>query len=116
MLTNKQLLGDVVKQAREALGLTQKDVAEFLNVDSRTILNIENYKGNPKFEILHPLIRILRIDARKIFNPELQHGTPATIYVNEMIASCSEQELCALIPIIEAVLSTLRHRDIPETE
>lgn len=41
-------LGDTVKQARTRLKLTQYEVAELIDVDSRTILNIENYKGNPQ--------------------------------------------------------------------
>ena len=41
-------LGDAVKRARERQGLTQGEVAEAIEKDTRTILNIENYKGNPK--------------------------------------------------------------------
>ena len=50
-------LGDAVKRAREKSGLTQNKVAEIVDIDSCTILNIENYKGNPKMEVLYPLIR-----------------------------------------------------------
>ena len=41
-------LGDTVKKARKRLGLTQLKAAEICSIDSRTILNIENYRGNPK--------------------------------------------------------------------
>ena len=40
-------LGNVVKAARTKLGLTQGSVADAIHIDDRTILNIENYKGNP---------------------------------------------------------------------
>ena len=50
-------LGDAVKRARGELGVTQRQVAEAADVDVRTVLNIENYKGNPKLEVLYPLIR-----------------------------------------------------------
>ena len=43
-----QVLGDVVKVTRERAGLTQAEVAASIGRDSRTVLNIENYKGNPK--------------------------------------------------------------------
>ena len=39
-------LGDTVKRARGASGLTQREVADRMNKDVRTVLNIENYKGN----------------------------------------------------------------------
>ena len=101
-------LGDTVKRAREKQELTQAQVADSIDIDMRTVLNIENYKGNPKMEILFPLIRVLRIDPNEIFYPERQHETSDTKYLRFLIEDCSEQEAKTLIPIIEAVLSTLR--------
>ena len=40
-----QPLGDAVKKARGELGLTQNQVADQIDVDVRTVMNIENYKG-----------------------------------------------------------------------
>lgn len=37
----KQNLASAVRQARTELGLSQEKLAEILNIDSRTILNIE---------------------------------------------------------------------------
>ena len=70
-------LGDAVKQARGKAGLTQSEVADIIDVDVRTVLNIENYKGNPKMEVLYPLVRALKIDAREIFNSEIQRESPS---------------------------------------
>ena len=36
-------------------------LAGHLDIDVRTVINIENYKGNPKLEILFLLIRALKI-------------------------------------------------------
>ena len=52
-------LADAVKRARAELGLTQNQVANIAEIDERTVLNIENYKGNPKLEVLYPLVRAL---------------------------------------------------------
>ena len=52
----KQALAIAVREARTELGLSQEKLAETLNLDTRTILNIEAGRGNPKFEKLHPLI------------------------------------------------------------
>jgi DNA-binding XRE family transcriptional regulator len=101
-------LGDVVKRARGELGFTQNQVAEKVNVDVRTVMNIENYKGNPKMQVMFPLVRSLKIDAREIFNPEMKRDDPAIRQMRFLIESCSEQEATALIPIIESVLSVLR--------
>ena len=51
-------LADAVKRARGELGLTQNQVANIAEIDERTVLNIENYKGNPKLEVLYPLVRV----------------------------------------------------------
>lgn len=83
-------------------------------IDVRTVMNIENYKANPKMEVLCPLIRALRIDARTIFNPELQRETPALQQLRLMIEECSEQEAEALIPVVESVIAALRTKDAIE--
>ena len=110
----QQILGDVVKKARKERNLTQFQVAEKIDADSRTILNIENYKGNPKMEVLFPLIRILKIDAREIFNPEMKREHPAILQLRFLVEDCSETEAAALTPIITTVLQVLRANTPPE--
>ena len=46
-----QPLGDAVKKARDELGLTQEQVAGKADIDVRTVINIEKYRGNPKMEV-----------------------------------------------------------------
>lgn len=104
-------LGDAVKRARENLGLSQNAVADMLGIDVRTVSNIENYKGNPKMEILYPLIRLLKIDAREIFHPEMKKETPGIAQLRMEIEDCSEEEAAALVPIIKTVVSTLRNQN-----
>lgn len=65
-------------------------------------------------ETLFPLIRLLKIDAREIFNPELKRESPSIRQLRFLIEECSEQEAATLIPIIQAVLSALRAKDANE--
>lgn len=109
-------LGDAVKRARGKLGLTQNEVADAADVDVRTVLNIENYKGNPKLEVLYPLIRALRIDAREIFNPEMSRESPALRQLRLLIEECSEEEAAAIIPIFQSVLTALRDQNATPIE
>ena len=99
-----RILGDVIKVAREKAGLTQAELAASIDRDTRTVLNIENYKGNPKMEVLYPLIRALKIDARDIFNPELQCDSPAVHQLRILVSECSEEEAEAIMPIVKAAL------------
>ena len=111
-----RILGDVVKVARGKSGLTQAEVAVAIHRDTRTVLNIENYKGNPKMEVLFPLVRALRIDAREIFNPEMQRESPAIRQLRLLIEECSESEAAAIIPVFEAVLNALRDQNATPIE
>ena len=104
-------LGDAVKRARGKSGLTQSEVADAANVDVRTVLNIENYKGNPKMEVLYPLIRVLKIDTKEVFYPEMQRESPALSQLRLLIEDCSEEEAASIIPIFNSVLSVLRERN-----
>ena len=104
-------LGDVVKSARKRMDLTQNEVADSIDVDARTIINIENYKGNPKLEVLYPLIRSLKIDAREIFYPEMQRESPALRQLRLLVEDCSEYEAATIIPVLQSVISALRDKN-----
>ena len=95
-------LGNAVKSTRYQRGLTQLQVADMADI------------ANPKMEVLYPLVRALRIDARTIFTPELQRESPALQQLRLMVEECSEQEAEALIPVMESVLSALRAKDTIE--
>lgn len=104
-----KILGDVVKVNREKAGLTQAEVASSIGRDARTVLNIENYKGNPKMEVLYPLIRVLKIDAREIFHPEMKLDAPALRQLRLLVQECTEEEAAAIIPIFQAALNMVRN-------
>lgn len=108
MHNHMHALGNVIKSRRTELGLTQGELAERINVDPRTILNIENQKGNPKMEVLFPLIRELKIDPTAIFYPEIYRDSEALTKLQMTLSQCSNEEIRSLIPICEAVLSVLR--------
>ena len=101
-------LGNVVKQARLAQKMTQLEVAERIQADERTILNIEHYKGNPKMEILWPLLRALSIDANTVFYPERTHDDSDMMRLQMLLSECREEELKLLLPICESVLNAFR--------
>lgn len=59
MQNMKQDLADAVREARTECGLSQEKLAEAVYMDTRTILNIEAGRGNPKFEKLYPIAMLL---------------------------------------------------------
>ena len=62
-------------------------------------------------EVLYPLVRALKIDAREIFNPEIRRETPALRQLRVMIEECSEEEAAAIIPVFQSVLTALRDKN-----
>lgn len=108
-------LGDIIKTAREKAGLTQEQLAALADIkSSKTILNIENYRGNPELKVLYSLIRVLKIDANDLFYPELHHSSSALRQLQLMISSCSEEEAVTLISIIEPIIAAIRNKNAKE--
>lgn len=107
----KQSLANAVREARTELGLSQEKLAEILNVDQRTILNIEAGRGNPKFEKLHPLITYLKIPADKIFYPDNGLPAPNRQKLLTLLYDCTKQEAIAILPMIRYLLDLLQNQD-----
>ena len=103
-----QTLGEAVRSARLNKGLTQVSLANQLDIDVRTILNIENHNGNPKMEVLFPLIRILDIEPNTVFFPEQYKDSDHRAELNRLLAQCNEEEIVSLIPVCRTVISVLR--------
>ena len=100
-------LGTVIRKAREEQGMSQASLAEKLGIDVRTIINIENFRGNPKFEVLYPLVTTLRIPADRIFT--LKPSPWATVNSSCSGAhSLSEKEALELLPVIRCLAEMMR--------
>ena len=101
-------LGDTVRSARIRQGYTQKQVSDILDIDERSIASIEKYQANTTMDILYPLIRLLKIDAREIFNPEMSRESQMHYQLRLLVDNCSEEEAPTLLSVCDAVLSALR--------
>ncbi|MBE6617997.1 MAG: helix-turn-helix transcriptional regulator [Ruminococcaceae bacterium] len=116
MLDCSIYLGNAVKKARGKMHLTQSEVAAKIDVDVRTVLNIENNKGNPKLEVLFPLVRALNMDTQEIFYPEMFRESISLVKLQQLVGECSDEEAEALIPIVSSVISALRSKESQEIE
>ena len=104
----KQNLAAAVRDARTELGLSQERLAEILNIDSRTILNIEAGRGNPKFEVLYPIITYLKIPTDKIFYPSNKNKHPDLQKLTMELSNCNDKEAKELLPAIRYLLNLMR--------
>lgn len=104
-------LGDAAKKARAEINLTQRQVAGRIGADARSVLNIENYKGNPKIQILFPPVRELQIDAREVFYPKMGRKHHAIRHQRLAVEACDEALAEALLPVVESVLKILHEKN-----
>lgn len=104
-------LGDAAKKARAAINLTQRQVAGRIGADARSVLNIENYKGNPKMQILFPPVRELQIDAREVFHPKMGRKHHVIRHQCFAVEACDEALAEALLPVVESVLKILHEKN-----
>jgi len=102
-------LGDELKRTREKLGLSQRKVADAAGIDTRTVLDIENYRGNPKLEVLYPLVRTTNMDPRPIFFPELHRDSSMLLELRLLVEKCSEEEAVVMIEVFKSVLNAIRN-------
>jgi len=89
-------LGNAVKEARTESKLTLGYRFTQLDIDSRTISQIERGLGNPKLETLYPLIRILNVDANTIFYSAPKTETPKLDRLMRLVSTCTNMRLMSL--------------------
>ena len=107
MAEYSRILGDTVKRARLSLKLTRKRVAEQINVDERTIMNIEKGISTPTLDVLYPLFQVLKIDSREIFNAKMPRESEAQYQLCLLVVNCTEEEAALLIPVMESIKNAL---------
>jgi len=60
-------IGKRIKEARESLGLTQKELGNIVGVTGSSITNYENETSHPKEPVLYALLNALNVDANFLF-------------------------------------------------
>lgn len=104
-----EALGDVVRTTRKSRHLSQEALAEKIGVCKRTIIDIENNTGNPKFEILYPLVRELDLPLYQVFYPDVEENLEIKNVLMEELNACSEYEMKIILSLVKSLRSTLKN-------
>lgn len=91
-------LGKVVRIARKRKRITQDYLAEKVGVQPRTILEIENGRGNPRFENLFVMVRLLDIAPNDIFNYDCGLAQDTEQLFQELSSFSEEEQRMAAAP------------------
>ncbi len=106
--TAQMILAQAIREARHQLGWTQEKLAEEANVDARTVIKIEQGKGNPMFNSLYSLVRALRLDPKQLFYHEKCSSAPTAAHLQEYVSYLSENEARLIMSLVQIVISATR--------
>lgn len=62
MLANA--IGELVRNRRKELGITQPHLAELANVSTNTLYKLERGQGNPSLDVLNKLAEVLGMELK----------------------------------------------------
>lgn len=89
----KRLLGKRLQEIRKIKKLTQEQVAEFVEIETSSISNIENGKYYPSAENLDKILKILDVAPSDIFT--FESHAPKDELIQEMTNAMQEDEKLA---------------------
>ncbi len=95
---NFRALGQAIKTARVAAGMTREQLGQKLNLAPRYIVSIENEGQHPSLQVLYELVTLFDISVDQFFFEKQPDRSTLRRQVDGLIDSISERDL----PIIEA--------------
>lgn len=105
-------LGSVVRKSRKDKHLSQEALAEKIGVCKRTIIEIENSSGNPKFEMLCKLVRELDLPIYQVFYPDVFVNLDLQEILAEEIKTCTESEMRIILSVVKSLRCTLKNQGV----
>ena len=105
-------LGSLVRETRKNRHLSQEALAERVGVCKRTIIDIENNTGNPKFEVLYMLVRELDLPLYRVFYPELSEDSEIRNVLMKEVSGCSDYEMKIILSVVKNLRDTLKEEKV----
>ena len=106
MHNQPEMLGSILKAAREIAGITIEAPAEKAGITERYLYRIENEGKKPSFDVLYKLIRELSISADSIFYPEKPSKDSEVENLLRMLSACDERSLKVVKATVKALIDT----------
>ena len=96
-----ETFGADVQQAREAVKMSRRELAEKVGIDPRYLANIELEQTIPSLPVIIQLVKICGLPMERYFNPEvMREESKLRQRVSHKLALCPEKYL----PIVEATI------------
>ena len=106
MQKRPEMLGEIIKTARDKSGLTVEELTARVEISERYLYRIENEGKVPKFEVLKKLVRELAIDANSIFYPEKPSKDSEVEDLVRMLYNCDDRSMKIVKATAKAALES----------
>ncbi|BDF69304.1 hypothetical protein CE91St41_02850 [Oscillospiraceae bacterium] len=106
MQEQHEILGEVIKKARQRKSITIVALAEKVDVSDRYLYRIENEGQKPSYDVLYKLIRELSIDADLIFYPEKPVKDSQMEELVRLLYCCDERSMTIIKATVKAALDS----------
>lgn len=91
-----------IKELREELKLTQKELAEKLNNVQRNVSNWENGSSEPDLETIVKLAEIFNVSIDELFGKEIHHGNSGIEnHILRLCKNLSDSQKYALMQLLK---------------
>lgn len=104
MSVTKDALGETIKNARTALGISSGELAERLGIGKGYLLRLENSQNKPSFDLLVRIIRELNIQSDLIFYPEKPLKDAQMKELIHILENCDDFSLAVIRAAMKAAL------------
>lgn len=101
-----EILGVIIKSARQRANITMESLAEKVGITERYLYRIENEGKKPSYDVLYKLIRELAISSDSIFYPEKPSKDSEIEDIVRMLYNCDERSMQIIKATVKAALKS----------
>ena len=104
MHKSNDMLGKILKDARESAEISISVLSQKIGVSKRYLYEIEAGKKKPSFDVLYRLVRELYISSDLIFYPEKLSKNSEVENLIRMLSVCDDNELSLVMATVKALV------------
>lgn len=101
-----EILGVIIKSARQRANITMESLAEKVGITERYLYRIENEGKKPSYDVLYKLIRELAISSDSIFYPEKPSKDSEIEDIVRMLYNCDERSMQIIKATVKPALES----------
>lgn len=114
MANTTKTLGELMKEHRNRLQLTQEQVAELIDCHPQYYKNLENNKGNPSIPLFCKIMRALNMSADSYITPNNDQCDPDYQEMIQIFNQCDTYQRSVLLATGRALIKNTPYKNDTE--